>query len=54
MSFQEPSRPRSSLQKSLPPTDPAVGSVTAKTKRSASSGAFPAQVRSAMGLGVET
>lgn len=54
MSRHEPSRPRSSLQKSLPPTEPAEGSVTAKTKRSASCGAAPAQVRSATGLGVET
>ena len=54
MSCHDPSRPRSSDQKSRPPTEPAVGSVTAKTKRSASSGALPAQVRSATGLGVET
>lgn len=54
MSRHEPSRPRSSLQKRRPPTEPAEGSVTAKTKRSASSGAAPAQVRSATGLGVET
>ena len=53
MSCQDPSAPRASLQKSLPPTEPAVGSVTAKTKRSASA-SEPAQVRSATGLGVET
>ena len=55
MSCHDPSRPRSSDQKRRPPTDPAAGSVTAKTNRSASSGPGPpAQVRSATGLGVET